>query len=72
MDLFFDYEQQKQSIQQQFSLQPQPGIFSSMLQQTGNANLNHQTFFAQLQLLKRVIQWEQRLYEHFKNVFILS
>ena len=44
MDLFFDYEQQKQSIQQQFPLQPQPGIFSSMLQQTGNANLNHGPF----------------------------
>ena len=41
MDLFFDYEQQKQSIQQQFPLQPQPGIFSNMLQQTGNVNLLH-------------------------------
>lgn len=44
IDLFFDYEQQKQSIQQQFPLQPQPGIFSSMLQQTGNVNLNHGPF----------------------------
>ena len=43
MDLFFDYEQQKQSIQQPFPL-PQPGIFPSMLQQTGNAHLHHGPF----------------------------
>ena len=44
MDMFFNYEQQKANIPQQFSLQP--GMFSSMLQQAGNINPHEQGPFS--------------------------
>lgn len=44
MDMFFDYEQQKANIPQQFSLQLE--VFSSMFQQAANINPHGQGPFS--------------------------